>query len=246
MIREYCQEFSIIVPQRALSAGTLMAMGANEIVMTALAALGPIDPSRTHPLLPKREGAPEAEPISVQDLRHAMQFVREAAGPGNEMPYTPEAMAQIFTALFNKIHPLAIGAIEQTYALAKLIGRNCLASHMDPTSEQPKIDAIVDRLCDDYKSHAYPISRREAKAIGLNVVTPEPAVESAVMNLLNFYTSRAFGPMLPANATPKEGQQFGGPIAWLDSTSMNLRVQAEWVFGPNGDARILGDTWALY
>ena len=48
--------------------------------------------------------------ISVQDMRHAMQFIREAAGTDKEMPYTPEAMAEIFSALFDKIHPLAIGA----------------------------------------------------------------------------------------------------------------------------------------
>ena len=54
----------------------------NEIVMTPFASLGPIDPSRTHPLLPTREGAPEAEPISVHDMRHAMQFIKEAAASG--------------------------------------------------------------------------------------------------------------------------------------------------------------------
>lgn len=113
LAREFCDEFNVLIPHRAASAGTLLALGADEIVMTPLGVLGPIDPSRTHPLLPRREGAAEAEPISVQDMRHAMQFIREAAGTDKEMPYTPDAMAQIFTALFDKIHPLAIGAIEQ-------------------------------------------------------------------------------------------------------------------------------------
>jgi len=77
LIREFAKRFCVIVPHRASSAGTLLAMGADEIVMTRFAVLGPIDPSRTHPLLPRREGeAPE--PVSVQDMRHAMQFIREA------------------------------------------------------------------------------------------------------------------------------------------------------------------------
>ena len=67
-----------------------------------------------------------------------MQFIREAAGTDKEMPYTPEAMAQIFTALFDKIHPLAIGAIEQSYALSKLIGMQCLGTHMDPDAGAPR------------------------------------------------------------------------------------------------------------
>jgi hypothetical protein len=32
-------------------------------------------------------------------------------------------MTQIFTALFERVHPLAIGAVEQTYALAKILGK---------------------------------------------------------------------------------------------------------------------------
>ena len=127
----------------------MLAMGADEIVMTPLSVLGPIDPSRSHPLLPKREGMPNPEPISVQDMRHAMQFIRDTGGPaGTQLSYTPEAMAEIFGALFDKIHPLAIGAIEQSYALAKLIARRCLESHMNAADDADKITKIVDRLCD--------------------------------------------------------------------------------------------------
>ena len=75
LVREFCESFNVLIPHRAHSAGTLLALGADEVVMTPLAVLGPIDPQRTHPLLPRREGAEEAEPISVQDMRHAMQFI---------------------------------------------------------------------------------------------------------------------------------------------------------------------------
>lgn len=108
LMREFCNRFTVLVPYRAYSAGTLLAMGADEIVMTSMGVLSPIDPSRSHPLLPRREGAKESEPISVQDMRHAMAFIRETAKPSNEMTYTPDAMAQIVTALFDKIHPLAV------------------------------------------------------------------------------------------------------------------------------------------
>src|SRR5665213_2302780 len=87
LIRDYCEHFGVIVPHRAASSGTLLALGANEIVMTPLSVLGPIDPSRSHPLLPRREGQQEAEPISVQDMRHAMKFINDAAG--EDKNYTP-------------------------------------------------------------------------------------------------------------------------------------------------------------
>jgi hypothetical protein len=220
LLREYCEKLSVLVPYRAHSSGTLLALGADEIVMTPLAELGPIDPSRTHALLPRREGANEAEPVSVQDMRHAMQFINDAAPQGN--PYTPEAMAQIFTALFEKIHPLAIGAIEQSYALSKLIATNALGTHMDPVEQAGEISAIVDRLCDSFKSHAYQISRREAKSIGLAVVDATPNEEECLFELLSFYTGRTAVP----SPLPAVGQMFNVSIAWLDSAKLNVRAQA--------------------
>ncbi|MCD6233193.1 hypothetical protein J7J81_02320, partial [bacterium] len=45
MIREYCNKFSVLVPYKAHSAATMIALGADEIVMTDLSELSPIDPS---------------------------------------------------------------------------------------------------------------------------------------------------------------------------------------------------------
>jgi hypothetical protein len=242
LIREFCDKFAVLVPHRASSAGTHVAMGADEIVMTPLSVLGPTDPSRSHPLLPRREGAKEAEPISVQDMRHAMQFIRESAPSG--VAYTPEALAQIFSSLFEKIHPLAIGAIEQSYALAKLVGRMCLETHMNAVTDKAQIDAIVNRLCDDYKSHSFPISRREAKAIGLKVVDAEPKVEAILLDLLKFYTGRPIDPF--TNAQPKPGQQLKMQIAWIDSVRAKFRVVQDARIGPKGEIESLGDQWLTY
>lgn len=240
LIREYCKRFGVLVPHRAHSAGTLIAMGADEIVMTSFSELGPIDPSRTHPLLPRREGEEESERISVQDMRHAMQFIRDAAGA--QVPYTPEAMAQIFTALFDKIHPLAIGAIEQSYALSKLVGTQCLFTHMDRKAEADKVKTIVDKLCDDYKSHAYKINRVEATALGLKVVNASDDIETALVDLLKFYLSRNLG--VPKPPTP--GQKFKAFIAWLDSLAMQLRVAGNYEAQKDGQIKALGDEWVAY
>jgi hypothetical protein len=239
LVREFASHFSVLVPYRAHSAGTMIAMGADEIVMTPLSVLGPIDPSRSHPLLPRREGSPEAEPISVQDMRHAMKFIREAT---EGTPPSPEALAQIVTALFDKIHPLAIGAIEQSYALAKLVGTQCLGTHMNPSTDAAAIKSIVDKLCDDYKSHAYQINRSEAKKIGMKVTDATPSDQTILMNILKFYLSR---PILPATP-PSKGQTFRMTIAWLESASMNFRCESHNVMGDGGQIKVLGDGWVAY
>ncbi len=243
LIREFCNRFAVLLPYRAYSAGTLLAMGADEIVMTPLGVLGPIDPSRTHPLLPRREGAPEAEPISVQDMRHAMRFILETAKPSADTPYTPEAMAQIVTALFDKIHPLAIGAIEQSYALAKLIGTRCLGTHMNPVADKDKIGEIVNRLCDDYKSHSYQICRKEAREIGLNAVDAPANVDSAMMDLLRFYMGRSIG--LPP-VKPTAGQVLKMHLGWLDSANLQMRCEADAQVEKDDKMKVLGDRWVKY
>jgi hypothetical protein len=241
LIREFAKGFSVLIPHRAASAGTLLALGADEIVMTRFAVLGPIDPSRTHPLLPRREGE-QPEPVSVQDMRHAMQFIREAGQVDEEFSYSPEAMAQIFTALFDKLHPLAIGAIEQSYALAKLIGKRCLETHMAGPGARAEIDRIVDQLCDEYKSHAYQIPRREAKAIGLKVRPAAKRLDEALMELYRHCVSRPMMPPLP----PVPGAQLQTHIAWLDSTARGLRCEATQAVDAQGNATPLGDHWVIY
>ena len=193
-------------------------------------------------MLPKREGAPEAEPISVQDMRHAMQFIMNTAKPEVGRGYTAEAMAQIVTALFEKIHPLAIGAIEQSYALAKLVGRRCLETHMDPDTEAEEIRRIVDTLCDEYKSHAYQIGRQEARQIGLKVKDADDTVAEVLDKLLRFYSAR---PSLPPTE-PAMDQVYEAHIGWLDSTAMTLRAVTTSRQGKDGRSEMLADRWLGY
>ena len=240
LIREYTKKLSVLVPHRAHSSGTLIALGADEIIMTPLSALSPIDPSRRHPLLPKREGAEEPEPISVQDMRHAMQFIQDAAPDNPEFVYTPEAMAQIFEALFDKIHPLAIGAIEQSYALAKLIGERCLGTHMNGKEDPDRIRAIVSKLCDDYKSHQYQIGRAEAKELQLKVTNASGPVDEILTELLMFYNARPIGPFGASNR-PDTNQ-----IAWIDSIRVKFRCEQKFVLAKNGQMDVKGDVWVPY
>jgi len=68
LIRQFCDEFEVIIPSKTHSPGTLMSLGANTIEMTKQATLGSIDPSITIPLNPQIAGtAPNARyPVSVE------------------------------------------------------------------------------------------------------------------------------------------------------------------------------------
>jgi ClpP class serine protease len=57
LIRTFCDELEVMIPLKALSAGTLISLGADRVIMTKQAALGPIDPSLNHPLSPRSRWA---------------------------------------------------------------------------------------------------------------------------------------------------------------------------------------------
>ena len=138
LLRNFCEYFAVLIPYRAHSAATHIALGANEIIMTSFSELGPVDPYQTHPLLPV---GPDGKPvsISVQDLKQCISFIKRET----DVPYTPEALAQLFSAMFDKIHPLAMGAIEQAYALSQIISKKALATHMDAEKDKDKIEEMV-------------------------------------------------------------------------------------------------------
>ena len=188
LLREFTDVWWALVPYRAHSAATVLCLGADSIVMTEMSELGPIDPTRRHPLLPAIDTSPgNKQPlaISVQDLRHVLKFLEREIG---RETLTAEAAATVYTALFDKVHPLAVGALEQSWALAGQIARQVLGTHMDSEKEADQINAIVDQLSDGYSSHLYQISRVEAETLGLKVRRSSAAETDAMWALYVAYS----------------------------------------------------------
>ncbi len=83
LIRNYCKIFSVLIPYRCHSAGTLISLGADEIIMTKLAELTPVDPtSENHPFNPRAQNPlnPAQQislPVSVEDVRSYLSFAKD-------------------------------------------------------------------------------------------------------------------------------------------------------------------------
>lgn len=211
LIRNFCDDFGVLIPSAAHSAATHIAIGANEIVMGDMSELGPTDPSRSHPLLPtvKNSGGEAQLMISVQDLRQCIEFLKR---DWKNDP-TPESLAAIYTALFEKVHPLALGAIEQSYALAKLISEKALKTHMSAETDKEKIDSIVTAFSDNFFSHEYRIGWKEAKELGLPVKYDNGNLWEAMWSLYEYYD--AFRTIVrPIDNPPTI---IARPIVWIDS-----------------------------
>ena len=166
LIRIFCDELEVLIPLKALSAGTLISIGADRVVMTKQAALGPIDPSVNNPLNPQASigGQSKQVPVSVESVRGYLDAAREELNIKGE-----EALTSVLLNLTSHIHPLVLGEIFRTQAQIRFLAEKLLPRQVE---DREKIKSIIDFLCADSGSHDYAIDRREASDLGLNIEKP--------------------------------------------------------------------------
>src|SRR5208337_212269 len=166
LLQIFCEELEVIVISKALSAGTLISLGANKIVMTKQACLCPIDPSIDHPLNPAVPNAPPQvkAPVSVEAVRGYLDAASEIGGikSGKEL-------VEVLVDLSNKVNPLVLGQIFRSRAQIRFLAKKLLQRQVH---DNKKIDEIIDFLCAESGSHDYTINRREARELGLEIENP--------------------------------------------------------------------------
>jgi hypothetical protein len=198
LLREHCQHVGVLVPFRAHSAGTILALGANEIVMGPLGELGPVDPTVSNAFNPDNETKKPDKgqgkiPISVEDVTAYLALARDKAGLE-----TPETMVEVLRLLSENIHPLALGNVYRQYQLIRTVSRRLLSLHLDSEKDKERIEHIIDLLSEKLYFHGYEISRHEAKEmVNLPVTYPDEPLEKSMWELFGFY--RADIPLAPLN-----------------------------------------------
>lgn len=171
LIRQFCDEFEVVVPSKAHSAGTLICLGADTIMMTKQATLGPIDPSVNGPLNPQIPGAPPQvrAPVSVEAINGYLDFAKEGGDLGD-----PRHMKDVFLSLSNHVHPLVLGDVFRSRSQIRMLARRLLARQL---TDDAKIERILEFLCSESGSHDYTIYRQEARdELGLKVERPDDAL----------------------------------------------------------------------
>lgn len=183
LIREYAPRFNVIVPFRCYSAGTLLCLGADEIVMGKMGELGPIDPSVVNAFNPQDPNNPAARiPVNIEDVYSYLALAGEKAGVSSK-----DQQVKAFTLLAERIHPLALGNVHRNYLLIRSLAKKLLSMHQQPLREG-RIEHIVDHLTEKLYAHNHMISRREAAAeITLNITIPEDNLESLLWALYQDY-----------------------------------------------------------
>jgi hypothetical protein len=162
LLRQFCDALEVIVPVRAQSSGTLICLGADTIVMTKQATLGPIDPSFNGALNPQVGDV--RVPVSVEEISGFIEFTRAALGSGEA------GMMAALAHLAGHVHPLVLGNAYRSRMQIRMLAKRLLGRHIQ---DEAKREQVLNFLCSDSGSHDYTIFRREARdELGLRVESP--------------------------------------------------------------------------
>jgi hypothetical protein len=175
VLRRYAKHLTVLTPLECQSAATMLALGADRILMGPLAHLSAVDTSLTHDLSPIDRDNDRVS-VSNDELLRVIRLWGEQAKDSTANPYE---------ALFPYVHPLVIGAVDRSSALSTRICEEILSYHMDDKDRAREISGILNA---GYPSHNYPITLREAARIGLNVEPMEDCVNALLFELNEIYS----------------------------------------------------------
>lgn len=159
-LRSKFADISVIVPQAAMSAATMLACASDRIVMGKHSSLGPIDPQF---IIGAPGGGAMAHPAQaiLDQFRKAQQDCRDPSLLGAWVPILPQ------------YGPSLLVQCENALALAQELVAEWLSSWMlkGERESADKARVIAERLADHtaFKSHGRPIHRDVARKMGLVV-----------------------------------------------------------------------------
>lgn len=175
LLRQFSAGFTALVPLECESAATMLALGADRILMGPMAHLSAVDTSLTHDLSPIDRDNDRVS-VSQDELDRVVRLWQRQSTTKRSNPYE---------SLFTHVHPLVIGAVDRASALSTRLCVEILAYHM---KDGKKAKKISDTLNSGYPSHGYPITLREARRIGLNVQPLGEDINALLLELNEIYS----------------------------------------------------------
>jgi hypothetical protein len=237
LFREFAEKLAVLIPYKAYSAATMLALGADEIIMGPFGEMGPIDPTVANEYNPVDANTKQRIGISVEDVTAYIGFIKETVGIRHE-----DELIEAVKILAQNVHPLALGNVERFVSQSRLIARKILLTHMKGTAEH-EIEEIIETLASKLYFHGHPINRKEAREeLKLKVVeNVTPELEAGMWRLYQAYESELsnkdiFDPMAaiysiapaPAPIQPPAPGQFV-PSIILPGTSTTLSSKIAFV-----------------
>jgi hypothetical protein len=217
LLHERVDNVAVLVPQVAYSAATMLAMGANEIVMHPNGNLGPVDPQ----IEISRPGEPPQR-FGFEDLAGFLQFVKTEVGLTDQ-----EQIQRMFAMFCNQVGPVPVAIAARASLLTATMGEKLLMLHM---TDKESAKRIAESLNKKFFNHGYPVSRREAKEeIGLAIAEPNPVVESLMWKIWldiekELEVRTRFNPIFHMSSDTDIANSLFGPVLQSHSPAVQNHV----------------------
>lgn len=185
-IARYLQErythVALLVSGMCKSAGTLVAMGAHELIFTPYGELGPLDVqifkedklSAMHSGLNISEALKSIEKASLKTYVDLIGRIVQNSGGVVSFPTAATAASEVLAALYSpvfaQIDPEDVGSRTRSMRIAADYGKR-----LDVVGKNLKPGA-VDKLAETYSSHSFVIDKMEAKGLFKNVRDADPLI----------------------------------------------------------------------
>ncbi len=199
----FTNDIRVIVPQIAMSCGTMIACSSREIIMGKHSNLGPIDPQvngiPTHGI--------------IEEFKRAFTEIQQN-----------QAAVPLWQPIIAKYNPTLVGECEKAIEWSNEMVKEWLVTGMfiGETDATDKADKVVAELGDHAltKSHSRHISIERAKSIGLKVVALEgdPGLQDAVLTV-----HHACIQTLEATPAIKIIENHNG-IAYIKNVTVNINI----------------------
>lgn len=223
LLHAYGKHFSVLVPNKARSAGTLLCLGAHEIVMGPFAQLGPIDPQ-----MAQREPSVSGNPpvIAAEDIR-AFQHMAKAWFGIKESGHN----IQLLQLLCGHIFPTSLTAFFRAAQQIEATTEQHLRIHLPEASPELR-HKIAEYFIQGCYSHDYIITRDDAREIGLTISSPSQQEETVLWQIWEMCSQN----LLPPLSVLTSGAEGCYPFALVASTNFLARCVARVlsVQGENG------------
>ena len=174
LLRERSDHLAVLVPHGAYSAATLLALGANEIVMHPNGNLGPVDPQiMVRPGEGERGGS-----FGFEDMAGFLAFMRD------EVKITDQEHIRVMFEMFCKeVGTIPVGVAARSSLLSLSMGEKLLRLHMTKETDIPKAQGIAKFLSKGFFYHGYPVGRKEALEINLPVAERNEKIEDIIWKI---------------------------------------------------------------
>lgn len=200
-LSHFASTINVFVPRYAKSAATLLALGADDILMSPFAELGPLDAQIRDPRNP-------AETISALDCYQSVDYVREfglqtlvkalwllvgqtqARIPLGELVNTASDFSlKSIGPMIAQVKALDFGAWGRSLKIGEMYAQRLLRR---TGAEQYEAERIARQLVYDYTHHPFPIDLTEATKVGLNARAMSPNQYEASLAIVQACNNRTF------------------------------------------------------